>query len=198
MNKSIWHARVGHLSNNKLKNMKNFVERFCVKTTSASDCAEQEIYEGCMNGKSSVQPFQSSGYGMMKTNSLLELVHSDVVEPIHENSQGGAKYMVTFIDNYSRLVHYYFIQTKLEVLSKFFEFKAPVETQHGTRNKCLRTDNGGEYINQNFSAICKKAGIVNQTTVPYSPQQNGLAKRLNRRITERARCMLSHMQVEGE
>ena len=40
------------------------------------------------------------------------------------------------------------------------------------------------------------AGIVHQATVPYSPQQNGMAERMNRTLTERARSMLNFMQVE--
>ena len=44
--------------------------------------------------------------------------------------------------------------------------------------------------------IRKSAGIIQQTTGPYSPQQNGLAERMNRTITERARSMMNHMQVE--
>ena len=44
--------------------------------------------------------------------------------------------------------------------------------------------------------MCLKTGIVHQATLPYSPQQNGLAERMNRTLTERARLMLYHMQVE--
>ena len=37
---------------------------------------------------------------------------------------------------------------------------------------------------------------MHEATVPYSPQQNGMAERMNRTLTERARSMLNHMQVE--
>lgn len=36
----------------------------------------------------------------------------------------------------------------------------------------------------------KQNGIRYQTTNPYTPQQNGLAERMNRTIVEKARCML--------
>jgi hypothetical protein len=38
--------------------------------------------------------------------------------------------------------------------------------------------------------VLKKCGIKHQTTVPYSPEQNGVAERLNRTLVEKARCML--------
>ena len=38
------------------------------------------------------------------------------------NSIGGSRYFVTFIDDYSRYTHVYFIQRKDQVLEKFKEF----------------------------------------------------------------------------
>nr|CCA24520.1 putative polyprotein [Albugo laibachii Nc14] len=57
-------------------------------------------------------------------------------------------------------------------------------------------DNGGEYIIHSLAKICKQAGIRHQTTFPYSPQQNGLAERMNKTITERATSMNHHMHVD--
>ncbi|KAH9659090.1 Integrase catalytic domain-containing protein [Citrus sinensis] len=56
--------------------------------------------------------------------------------------------------------------------------------------KCLRTDNGGEYTDGEFLAFCKQEGIQRQFTVAYTPQQNGVAERMNRTLTERIRAML--------
>jgi hypothetical protein len=36
----------------------------------------------------------------------------------------------------------------------------------------------------------EKQGIQMECTVPYTPEQNGVAERLNRTIVEKARCML--------
>lgn len=55
----------------------------------------------------------------------------------------------------------------------------------------LRTDNGLEYCSNEFSEFCKSKGIARHLTVPGTPKQNGLAKRMNRTILERVRCMLS-------
>ena len=72
----------------------------------------------------------------------------------------------------------------------FKDFKARVELESGKRIKCLRTDNGGEYTDGDFIAFCKQDGIQRQSTVMYTPQQNGVAERMNRTLLERTRVML--------
>ncbi|GJW70144.1 retrovirus-related pol polyprotein from transposon TNT 1-94 [Tanacetum coccineum] len=57
--------------------------------------------------------------------------------------------------------------------------------------KCLRTDNGGEYTYDEFDLFCKQEGIERQFTTAYTPQQNGVAERMNITLLERARAMLA-------
>jgi transposase InsO family protein len=54
----------------------------------------------------------------------------------------------------------------------------------------LRIDNEGEYVNKYVQKICIDAGIQLQHTMPYTPQQNGVAERKNRSLKEMANCML--------
>ncbi|KAH9753523.1 hypothetical protein KPL71_015101 [Citrus sinensis] len=68
--------------------------------------------------------------------------------------------------------------------------KVRVELESGKKIKCLRTDNDGEYTDGEFLALCKQEGIQRQFTVAYTPQQNGVAERMNRTLTERIRAML--------
>ncbi|GBP48459.1 Retrovirus-related Pol polyprotein from transposon TNT 1-94 [Eumeta japonica] len=92
-------------------------------------------------------------------------------------SLGGAKYFLTFLDDYSKKVFVYILNNKTEVLSKFKEFKTEVENQSECKLKCIRTDNGLEYVNKPFSDFLISAGIRHQTTTPYTPEQNGAAER---------------------
>jgi transposase InsO family protein len=62
---------------------------------------------------------------------------------------------------------------------------AELERQTGLQVKAIRSDRRGEYINQTLQDYLKKKGIVQQLTTPYSPEQNGKAERLNRRLVER-------------
>ena len=57
----------------------------------------------------------------------------------------------------------------------------------------LRTDNGGKYVNNNFTSYYTTQSIQMQHTVPYTPQQNGVAERKNCTLKEMANCMIQSM-----
>jgi hypothetical protein len=70
-----------------------------------------------------------------RASKLLELVHSDVCGPMKTTSRGGARYFVTFIDDFSRKTHVYLLKAKGEVFDKFKANKALVKNQTGMRSK---------------------------------------------------------------
>ncbi|RVX19637.1 Retrovirus-related Pol polyprotein from transposon TNT 1-94 [Vitis vinifera] len=53
--------------------------------------------------------------------------------------------------------------------------------------KQKRSDNGGEYIDEGFSEYCVAQGIRMEKIIPRTPQQNGVAERMNRTLNERAK-----------
>ena len=118
------------------------------------------------------------------------MVYSNVCGPIEVESLGSRKYFLTFIDDASRKLWVYFLKTKDEVFQHFLEFHAMVERETGKKLKCLRINNGGEYTFNAFEAYCASKDIRHKTTVPDTQQHNGVAKRMNRTIVERVRCML--------
>nr|GEX13874.1 putative retrotransposon [Tanacetum cinerariifolium] len=82
-------------------------------------------------------------------------------------SLGGKRYFLSIIDDYSRRVWVYILRFKLEAFEKFKEWKQLVENQTGWTVKKLRRDNVSE-----------------------TPQQNGLAERLNKTLMDKVRCLL--------
>ena len=81
----------------------------------------------------------------------------------------GNHYFLTFIDDFSRKAHVYFIRTKDQAYDKFCEFKFQVKNETDLCIKILRTDGGGEYINNRFKSFLKGFGIQHQVTAPYTP-----------------------------
>ena len=62
----------------------------------------------------------------------------------------------------------------------------------------FRTDNGREFHGNEFEEYCKKCGIEWKTNTPYTPQYNGVSKRMNRTLMEKARSMLSSVGIGQE
>ena len=58
---------------------------------------------------------------------MLELVHMDVIRPMKTKSKGAAKYVLTFVDEYSRYVIAYF--PKSEISRRFESFKTMYKNQ---------------------------------------------------------------------
>ena len=67
-----------------------------------------------------------------------------------------------------------------------------VETETCLKVKCLRSDNGEEYIDRGFSEYCAAQGIRIEKTIFGTPQQNSVAERINRTLNELARRMRLH------
>ncbi|GKD60615.1 integrase, catalytic region, zinc finger, CCHC-type containing protein [Tanacetum coccineum] len=55
-----------------------------------------------------------------------------------------------------------------------------------TKSWNIRTDNGTELVNQTLRSYYESVGISYETSVPQSPQQNGVAERQNRTLVEAA------------
>ena len=54
----------------------------------------------------------------------------------------------------------------------------------------MRSDNGGEYISNEFKYFYRKEGIRRELIAPHNPQQNGVVERKNRTIMGATREML--------
>jgi predicted acetyltransferase len=50
-------------------------------------------------------------------------------------------------------------------------------------------DNNGEFVSKAFNQVLKDHGIEKQMFIPYTPQQNGMAERVNCTIVEMAKNM---------
>jgi transposase InsO family protein len=180
----LWHRRYGHLGEKGLRKLakERLVQQFDYNATN-----DIGFCEACVGGKHQRGRFETSN---TQTKEILELVHSDVCGKMRQTSIGGAEYFLTFTDDKSRYSWVYPLKTKDQVFDRFLEWKALVEKSSGKRLKTLRSDNGGEYTSKRFNDYLKAEGIRHEFTIPKTPEQNGVAERLNRTLVESARSML--------
>ena len=165
-----------------------------VKGMPSFDYMCDTICRGCALGKNVKKKFPRNH---TRYKGILYLVHSYVCGPISSPSLSGHLYYVLFIDDFSRKAWIYFMKAKSETFYKFQEFKALVEDQTSRHIRALRSDNGGYFESNAFNEFCSDVGICRQLTVPYNPQQNGVAERKNRILCEAAKSMLHDRDISA-
>jgi transposase InsO family protein len=189
-----WHRRLGHLS---LDGMRRLIKERLVNgldlTEADVDQLKEETCDACMRAKQTRLPFNAAE---PKTKAPLELLHMDVCGPLAEQSMGGFNYFATTLDDYSGLSSVALLRRKSDVYTHTVDTITLWENQTGKTVKAIRTDNGGEYLSRQFQDYFADKGILHQTTVPYTPQQNGKAERLNRTLMEKTRAMLKEATLE--
>lgn len=183
----LWHQQLGHLNGQRLSDIAQNKLATGIKLPKAMKLS---LCEGCVEGKMHRKPFKS--VGDIRPTRKLQLVHIDVCGPMQTRSIGGQNNFVTFIDDYSQCCAVYFLKQKSEVFDKFKEFEAIVTNECGHSIGTLRTDNGGEYLSRESEAYLRSKGIRHELTIAHTPEQNGVAERMNRTLLESARAMIAH------
>ena len=168
----LWHARLGHVGYQLLQEIST--KKLIHGVPHLKEFHQGVVCSGCQYGKSHRLPFERS---KNRASTSFELIHSDLMGPTRTPSYCNFQYMMVIVDDYSRYTWVFFLQHKSDAFSKFVQFKMTVEKEFGSKIKCLRTDNGGEFLSDEFQNYCSKEGIRRQMTCPRTPQQNGVAER---------------------
>lgn len=185
----LWHRRYGHLN---VKDLRRLVSQEMVGGLPKLKNVEIDCVS-CIRGKQTRLPFPHKK-GKSSTE-ILELIHTDLCGPMKCESMAGSLYFATFIDDFSRKAFVYFLRHKDQYLEKFKEFKLMVENDTGRKIKILRSDNAKELVSADFSNFLRQSGIKRQLSVEYTPQQNGVAERMNRTLVEMGRCYMLEANI---
>ena len=124
----------------------------------------------------------------VRAKAALQLIHTDLADPIDPVTKEGFKYTLAFTDDYSGTVSVYSLKAKSDTV-KATEIIIADVAPYGSV-KCIRSDNGTEFTGQEFQSLLTKHSIRHEFSAPYSPHQNGTAERIWRTLFDMARCML--------
>jgi transposase InsO family protein len=180
----LWHDRFAHVATSTLVRMSREGKVRGLPLLEGS----LDICDECKLGKATHAPHKRMEG--VTTEAPMDLVFSDVWGPSSVASIGGARYFISFTDDYSRKTYVYVMKTKDEAFAKFKLFLAKAERSTGRKLKRLRVDNGMEYCAGYFQEELNRLGIRCERTNIYSPQMNGVAERLNRTLLDAVRTTL--------
>src|SRR6266702_759951 len=128
----------------------------------------------------------------VQANAFGEEIHSDVWGLSPLQTIGGRRYYITFTNDHSRFTHTQLLRSKDEALQAYKDFATWAQTQRGVKINWLRSDRRGEYTSADFDRYLKEQGTERRLTTHDTPQHNGVAESLNRRLLERVRAVLHH------
>ena len=106
----------------------------------------------------------------------MEIIHTDVCDPMSVKARGKYRYFLTFTDDLSRYGYIYLVKHKSETFEKFKEFQSEVENHRNKKIKFLRSAHGDKYLSYEFGLQLKQCGIVSQLTPHGTPRRNGVSE----------------------
>lgn len=151
------------------------------------------LCSGCMEGKSTRPPLPKMS---IKQYDLNELLVIDLVGPMNVPTWDGYLYAFIIVEVSHRYPTGRLLKSKEESGREVCVVVARLECQAGRLVKIIHTDNGSEFINSAMNEFCARNGIKHETTNPYQPQQNGIAKRAIAVLMEMTPSMLHAARMD--
>ncbi|GFY35704.1 retrovirus-related Pol polyprotein from transposon TNT 1-94 [Trichonephila clavipes] len=133
--------------------------------------------------------------GAVRSKRPLELLHMDLCGPMPTESQGGNKYFLSIIDDYSRKVTVFPIRNKSDVFHTFIRFQKRAERFLSKKVIAVRTDGGLEFCNKDMDNFLTELGIKHEVTNSYTPEMNGVAERFNLTALDGIKTLLKSSEV---
>ena len=180
----LWHERLGHPSYEAVKKVESLVNNMEISTKEKPTVP----CRGCQMGKGHRDAFLPSTTPHATTP--FELVHVDIAGPMQTPTPDGARWFTLFVDDATRMHFVSLTATKKEVFTRLKELTARVENETEYRLVKVRSDGESVLESKESEAWFKEKGIVHEVTVPYTSQQNGVAEKGIRGVSEGAKAMI--------
>ncbi|GFW23633.1 retrovirus-related Pol polyprotein from transposon TNT 1-94 [Trichonephila clavipes] len=133
--------------------------------------------------------------GAVRSKRPLELLHMDLCGSMPTENQGGNKYFLSIVDDYSRKVTVFPIRNKSDVFHTFIRFQKRAERFLSIKVIAVRTDGGLEFCNKDMDNFFTELGIKHKVTNSYTPEMNGVAERFNLTALDGIKTLLKSSEL---
>ncbi|GFT54374.1 retrovirus-related Pol polyprotein from transposon TNT 1-94 [Trichonephila clavipes] len=187
-------AATSHFCNDKslFLDLKPITNMKMSLATEDKSCPVEGI--GTLRFRQSPRDFHSKD-GAVRSKRPLELLHMDLCGPMPTESQGGNKYFLSIIDDYSRKVTVFPIRNKSDVFHTFIRFQKRAERFLSKKVIAVRTDGGLEFCNKDMDNFLTELGIKHEVTNSNTPEMNGVAERFNLTALDGIKTLLKSSEV---
>ncbi|CAI5771537.1 Retrovirus-related Pol polyprotein from transposon TNT 1-94 [Podarcis lilfordi] len=134
----LWHRRLGHRDTNVILDLqkRELVRGLQVKQSNKAPAK----CVSCITEKAVKPSFPRCAE--QRSNKVLDIVHTDICGPMNVPSLGKNRYILIFLDDFSRFCVVYFLKEKSETVDKLQEYIAMVKNKFQRAPAVLMSDNG--------------------------------------------------------
>ncbi|GJY11954.1 retrovirus-related pol polyprotein from transposon TNT 1-94 [Tanacetum coccineum] len=100
-----------------------------------------------------------------------------IVADVVSESINGKKYILVIVDDYSQITWVKFLRSKDEAPDAIIKWIKNIQVRLNATVCNVKTDNGTEFVNQTLREFYENVGIMHQTSIARTPQQNTIVKR---------------------
>ena len=172
---NLWHRRLGHFQH---ENLAEYLNLHNIRRDDFLTCKIAKLKRLPQNGNPP------------NATRTLEIIHSDLIGPINIISCTGKRFILTFIDEYSKKSWIYLLENKRDVPKTTTQFLKYITNCFNDNIKFFKTDNVLEFKNRKIKNYCANNGITKIYFPPYNPQNNGRTERFNQTLINCAKTML--------
>ena len=183
MNVNDFHNSLGHAN---VKALHETAKQMGIKLTGI-----QEYCDGCAAAKAIKRAIPKVVDSSRKSSRPFQRIFMDLAGG-YPKSTGGAKYLMQLVDDYTNFGWTVFLGDKSgpTVVRAFRTWYASVKhlvAVHGEVG-CVLTDNGTEWVNEDFRTLLVDLGIGRELTAVDAPQSNGRVERRIALVSEGAKA----------
>ena len=122
-------------------------------------------------------------------------MHTDLCGPISPEGLNGEKYMQLLTDDFSGAIWVSNLKTKAEAARGTKDMVLHAQKISGEKVITIRPDGAKEFKEGDCKACLDSNGTLLDDIPPYSSESNGRAERANRTVMEKARTILSELNM---
>ena len=186
----LWHRRLGHLNYDAVKSIVRYnMASGITLPASVMSRNVRPFCDSCALSKS-IKKSRSN------ESSVVHLlpgtaVAMDLSGPYRVSTVGKCKYFVVAIDMASRQCHTQLLKSKGQTLDFFKAYAVRRRNLHSRNLLTLMSDNGGEFLSDDFKAYLLEQGIEHVKANAYG-HENGMPERFIRTIRTLFLAMIFH------
>nr|GEX82705.1 hypothetical protein [Tanacetum cinerariifolium] len=181
----LWHRRQSHLNFGAIN---HFTKNGLVRGLPKLKFGKYHLCLVCAMDKSKKQSHKSKSKDT--NHEKLYLLHINLCGPMHVACINRKKYIHVIMDDYSRFTWVKFLASKDEAPDFIIKFLKMIQVRLNAPIRNICTDNGTNFVNQTLRSYYESVGILHETSVARSPQQNGVDERRNHTLVEATQTVL--------